>query len=39
MDRGAWPGYNPWGQRELDMTKQLIHTKDYSEYQEKSSKK
>ena len=23
MDRGAWPGYSPWGYKELDMTKQL----------------
>ena len=34
MDRGAWLGYSPRGQRESDMTKQLIHTQDYSEYQE-----
>ena len=20
MDRGAWPGYSPWGRKELDMT-------------------
>ena len=23
MDRGAWRGYNPWGHKESDMTKQI----------------
>ena len=24
IDRGAWRGYSPWGQKELDTTEQLI---------------
>ena len=23
MDRGAWPGYSPWGHKESDATEQL----------------
>ena len=23
MDRGAWPGYSPWGHKESDTTEQL----------------
>ena len=26
MDRGAWPGYGPWGLKESDMTEAAEHT-------------
>ena len=30
MDEGTWPGYNPWGLKESDMT-ELLHSLTHSD--------